>query len=70
MTSASNNAGLGTVVRWQSVSNKTYALHRSTNLVTGFSVVVSNLAASPPVNVYTDTAPVAAEVKTYRVLMQ
>jgi hypothetical protein len=70
VTSASNAAAGGTVVRWQSASNKTYALHRSTNLATGFSVVVSNLTANPPLNVYTDTAPVNADVKTYRVLMQ
>jgi len=44
-----------TVVRWSSIANHTYTIHFSTNLLTGFSVLESNILATPVINSYTDT---------------
>jgi uncharacterized repeat protein (TIGR02543 family) len=54
------------VVRWQSVSNKFYAVQATTNLLTGFSSLTNGLPATPTVNVYTDTVNGAGQ-KFYRV---
>jgi subtilisin-like proprotein convertase family protein len=48
------------IIRWQSVSSKIYRIGRSTNLLTGFTTLATNLPATPPENVFTDTAPPAA----------
>ena len=42
------------VLRWTSWGDQFYTLHRSTNLVTGFTVLQGGLPATPPMNVYTD----------------
>ncbi|MBN1669443.1 MAG: S8 family serine peptidase [Kiritimatiellae bacterium] len=43
------------VVSWSSVTNKSYTLERTTNSApTGFSVLGSNILATPPLNTYTD----------------
>jgi autotransporter-associated beta strand protein len=51
-----------TVIRWSSESNRFYTLSRTTNLMSGFSVLAgaSNLPATPPENVYTNLAPDSA----------
>ena len=43
------------VVTWQSESNRSYLLARSTNLMSGFTGIASNLPAVYPLNTYTDT---------------
>jgi hypothetical protein len=43
------------VVRWQSVSNKFYAVQATTNLLVAFTNVVTNLLATPTLNVHTDS---------------
>ena len=43
-----------TVIRWSSITNHTYTIHYSTNLLTGFSVLESNILATPVINSYTD----------------
>jgi hypothetical protein len=43
------------VVRWHSVSGKFYNLYKSTNLMSGFSALKSDIEAVPPINSYTDT---------------
>jgi subtilisin-like proprotein convertase family protein len=48
------------LIRWQSASNKLYNVGRSTNLLTGFTTLATNLPATPPENVFTDAAPPAA----------
>lgn len=42
------------VIRWSSVSNKLYVVKMSTNLMSGFSVLTSNIPATPVENSYTD----------------
>ncbi len=42
------------VLQWSSVSNKTYTVHTSTQPASGFSTVLSGIAATPPINVLTD----------------
>lgn len=46
-------SGGGFVVRWSSAIGHTYTLHQSTNLVNGFSVVQTGIAATYPMNSYT-----------------
>lgn len=43
------------VIRWSSATNKLYTIHYSTNLLAGFSVLQSNLPATPAINSYTDS---------------
>ena len=54
----------GTVIRWSSASNRFYNLTRTTNLMSGFSVLAgaSNLPATPPENVYTNPVSAGAAV--------
>lgn len=42
---------------WSSVSDIIYRVARSTNLMGGFSVIATNIFATPSVNIYTDSAP-------------
>jgi len=53
-------ANVGVVLRWSSVTNHLYTIHASTNLLTGFSVLQGNVAATPPVNSYTNFIPDAS----------
>jgi hypothetical protein len=63
ITGSSINAQ-GVVIRWASASNKLYNLSRTTNLMSGFSVLAgaSNLPATPPENVYTNPVSAGAAV--------
>jgi subtilisin family serine protease len=59
------------VVSWSSVAGKNYWLARSTNLATGFNTVVStNIAATAPTNIQTDTAILPGNTRFYRVGVQ
>ena len=44
-------------VKWSSVAGKTYSVFRATNLTAGFSILRSNVLATPPVNTFIDTLP-------------
>jgi acetyl esterase/lipase len=57
------------IVRWLSAANKSYAVARSSNLLSGFSVIASNLAAAPPENSYTDITD-QADTRLYRIELQ
>ena len=48
------------LVSWASATGRYYRVERATNLLDSFGVVVSGLAATPPLNVYTDLVPAAA----------
>ena len=50
------------VVRWYGVNGKTYTVHKSTNLVSGFTTVQAGISGNYPVNSYTDTV---ANMATY-----
>jgi hypothetical protein len=47
--------GTNVVFRWSSVTNHMYTVRYSTNLMSGFSVLKSNITATPVVNMYTDS---------------
>lgn len=48
------------VVRWYGETGKTYTIHKTTNLVSGFVPVQSGIAGFSPVNSYTDTVSTVA----------
>lgn len=51
-----DDSNYGFVIRWQSVAGKQYSVMSATNLMTGFNITVAtNLTATPPQNIYTDT---------------
>jgi hypothetical protein len=60
------------VVRWQSVAGKRYALERSTNLSHGAfgHTVQSNLSATAPLNTVTDTTATVTTPRYYRVRLE
>ena len=47
--------GTDVVIRWSSVTNHLYSVYCSTNLLSGFTLLESNVAAVLPINSYTDT---------------
>lgn len=57
MTHIAPAAGQQCVLRWASVSGKTYRVEISTNLPDGFSVLETNIAATPGENIYTNVPP-------------
>ena len=61
------SSGAGFVVRWSSVAGKTYRVDYTTNLLTGFTTWLTNIAATPPENTVTDDAPAAASSRFYRI---
>ena len=58
---APSPSGSNMVIRWGSITNKKYTVHYSTNLITGFSVLQSNIPGTPAVNSYTDTLTVVTQ---------
>jgi len=57
------------VVSWRSESNKFYTLQASTNLLSVFTNVLTNIQATPVMNVHTDNAAGAGQ-KFYRVIVE
>jgi hypothetical protein len=57
------------VVRWSSATGRQYYLQRATNLLQSFEPWVSNIAAVPPMNAWTD-GPTAGAQRFYRVGVQ
>ena len=45
------------VVTWNSWTNRTYSVYRSTELNAAAACIASNVVATPPLNVYTDAVP-------------
>ena len=58
------------VIQWSSVAGKTYRVERTTNLMNGFSVLASSLAATPPMNTYTDATANGRGMYLYRIKLQ
>ena len=56
------------VLRWASETNQTYEVSRSTDLTQdSFSYLSTNIAATPPENVYTDSTASGSAIFFYRV---
>ena len=55
------------VVGWSSVAGKIYWLERSTNPLTGFSTIATNITATAPTNTMTDTIALPGNTRFYRV---
>ena len=68
--SVSNAPATGFRVQWESVSNRVYAVGRSTNLLSAFIRIASNLPATPPVNQYIDGSATGLPVAVHRILLQ
>ncbi|HXR46014.1 MAG TPA: S8 family serine peptidase [Candidatus Limnocylindrales bacterium] len=62
-----SNSPNDVVVSWSSVAGKYYWLARSTNLLTGFSTISTNIAATAPTNFLTDPAVLPGTSRFYRV---
>ena len=59
------SSGMG--LRWSSVAGKTYDIERCSNLLNGFTVIQSNITATPPFNTFTDTSATSSGVYFYKV---
>lgn len=57
----------GAVLNWPSVAGKTYWLERATNLQSGFGTINTNIAATAPTNMQSDTAILPGNTRFYRV---
>lgn len=67
---AKPEAGAGLVVRWASVSAKTYTIERSTDLRNGFEVRASGVLATPPENCITDQTANVDSPCFYRITVE
>ena len=54
-------SGSNMVIHWESLTNHTYEIHYSTNLLSGFAVLQSNISGTPPINTYTDSVITAGQ---------
>lgn len=57
----------GYVIRWASEPWRLYSLERSSNLTSRFTVLESDIVATPPVNAYTDSEAAGAGPFFYRI---
>jgi YD repeat-containing protein len=60
----------GPVVQWSSVATKRYRLQRSSHLPDGFGNLLTNVLATPPMNVHTDQTAVGVGPWIYRVELE
>ena len=71
LTAQSPAGGSQITLTWPSAAGRYYRLLRGTNLVTGFGTMVqTNLSATPPLNTFTDTLPVASPNMFYRLQLE
>lgn len=68
--SVSDWTGGAVVVEWSSVAGKEYSLMRSTNLMEDFSVLSSNIVATPTLNSYTDSTATASGPYYYKIMVE
>jgi hypothetical protein len=59
--------GGGLILKWSSVSGKSYSVLRSQNLSQGFTPVATALPATPPLNTVTDPTAVIGDSYFYRI---
>lgn len=55
------------VLHWPSVADRTYSVSRTTNFLEGFSVLATNLVATPTLNVYTSSVPDDSDGGAFRI---
>ena len=60
----------GLIVDWSSSTNRSYRLERSTDLLSGFSAIQTNLPASPPRNTYEDSTATGPGPYFYRLRVE
>jgi len=60
----------GIEVRWASQADKQYALERSPEVIGGYTVILSNIVATPYTNIVLDAAATNAGSYFYRVRLQ
>jgi hypothetical protein len=60
----------GIEVKWSSVAEKSYAVQRSSNLLTGFVDVVTGRAATAPTNIYRDATATGEGPFFYRLRLE
>ncbi len=61
-------AGADGQIGWQSIAGKTYTLEVSTNLISGFQALETNIVATPPQNLFTNLP--AGNPAFYRILLE
>ena len=57
----------GFLISWPSQMNRTYTLERSTNLLSGFTILQNAIAATPPMNSTRDFSSTNAQTCYYRI---
>ena len=67
ITSMPQPGGTNVVFAWPSVDGKVYDVMRTANLMDSWSVITSNIPATPPDNVYTDSVPAATQGMYYKI---
>ena len=60
-------AAAGNTIVWPSASNRVYRLFGATNVMAGYLLLQDNIAATPPMNVFTDSAPGGGVEGFYRI---
>ena len=56
------------VITWDSEVGRCYCVERATNLTDGFVRIATNVAATPPINSYTDDAVTRGGSRFYRIV--
>jgi len=59
--------GGGLIIKWSSVTGKTYSIHRATNLAQGFTPRATSLPATAPQNQYIDSTATNTGPYFYRI---
>jgi len=57
----------GLIIKWSSVTGKTYSIHRATDLSQGFSALATTLSATAPQNQFTDSTATNGGPYFYRI---
>jgi YD repeat-containing protein len=60
----------GPVVEWSSITNKHYRIQRSAQLPDGFGNLRTNILATPPLNVHTDSTAAGSGPWLYRIELE
>jgi hypothetical protein len=64
------SSATGILVEWSSVEGKAYSLERSTDLLSGFTAIQTNIPATAPKNTYHDATATASPHYFYRLRVE